>query len=311
VLSPGFATCSPMTDLKHISVCICTYKRHRFLKRLLDELNRQETQNLFTFSIVVADNDHLHSAEETVSEFAAVASIPVKYCVQPQQNIALARNRAVENAVGDFVAFIDDDEFPTSNWLLTLFKACHQYEVDGVLGPVKPHFEEAPPAWVVKGRFYERPTYPTGLVIDGRKGRTGNVLLKKHLFIGCEQPFRPDFLTGEDQDFFRRMIEKGHVFIWCNEAVAYEVVPPIRWKRAFMLRRALLMGQISSIEPTFGAMRVAKSIIAVASYTIALPFLLLLGQHLFMYYLLRLFNHAGILLALLGLNPVREPYVTE
>jgi glycosyltransferase involved in cell wall biosynthesis len=278
---------------------------------LLDELDHQETQNLFTYSIVVADNDSLQSANEAVSEFAATASVPVKYCVQPKQNIALTRNTAVENAGGDFVAFIDDDEFPTRTWLLTLFRACHKYDVDGVLGPVKPHFEEHAPAWVVKGRFYDRPTYPTGLVIDWRKGRTGNVLLKKHLFVGLEQPFRPDFLTGEDQDFFRRMIEKGHVFIWCNEAIAYEIVPPIRWKRAFMLRRALLMGKISSIEPSFGAKNIAKSIIAVASYTIALPILLLLGQHRFMNCLLRLCNHAGVLLALLGLNPVREPYVTE
>ena len=60
------------------------------------------------------------------------------------------------------------------------------------------------------------------------------------------QPFNPEFRQGEDQDFFRRMIDHGHVFIWCNEAVAYEVVPPIRWKRTFMLKRALLRGASES-----------------------------------------------------------------
>src|SRR6185503_18570005 len=109
---------------------------------------------------------------------------------------------------------------------------CQRYGVDGTLGPVKPYFEETPPDWVVKGKFYDRPTYPTGLVIDWRKGRTGNTLLKRGLVAGAEAPFRPDFLTGEDQDFFRRMIERGHRFVWCNEAVAYEIVPPLRWRRS-------------------------------------------------------------------------------
>src|SRR5437870_10029918 len=266
------------SETKHISVCICTYKRPRSLKRLLEELGGQDTNGLFTYSIVVADNDHLQSAKTVVRDFAAASSIPNKYCVEPLQNIALTRNNAIENANGDFVAFIDDDEFPTRRWLLTLFKACNEFGVDGVLGPVKRHFDEEPPKWVVKGKFYERPTYTTGFVIDWRKGRTNNVLLKKRIFAAGAQPFRPEFRTGEDQDFFRRMIEKGHVFIWCNEAVAYEAVPPIRWKRMFMLRRALLSGQMSSVPPTFGAINIAKSVLAVPIYTAGLPLALALGH---------------------------------
>jgi succinoglycan biosynthesis protein ExoM len=299
------------TDTKHISVCVCTYKRQDLLARLLTGLRDQQTSNLFTYSIVVADNDHLQSGKAITLRFAATSTIPTTYCVEPRQNIALARNMAVANASGDFVAFIDDDEFPTERWLHTLFKACNDYGVDGVLGPVKPHFDEEPPTWVVKGRFYDRPSYPTGFVIDWKKGRTGNVLLKKSLFGEEAQPFRPEFLSGEDQDFFRRMIDKGHVFIWCNEAVAYEVVPRIRWKRSFMLRRALLRGTVSLLDPTFGAFDIAKSAIAVPAYTVALPIALMLGQHRFMTCLVKLFDHLGKLLALLGIKPIRESYVTE
>lgn len=296
---------------KHISVCICTYKRPHLLKRLLDELDAQEENGLFTYSIVVTDNDHLQSARTVVSDFAAGSTIPVTYCVEPQQNISLARNKAIENAAGDFIAFIDDDEFPTKYWLLTLFNACNKYDVEGVLGPVRCHFDEKPPQWVVKGKFYERPTYPTGFVIDWRKGRTGNVLLKKHLFEAGEQPFSPEFHRAGDQDFFRRMIAKGHAFVWCNEAVAYEVVPPIRWTRAFMLRRALLRGTISLQHPTSRLRSIAKSVVAVPVYVIALPFSLLFGHHRFMNLLVRLFDHLGRLLTFVGIKPVKSQYVTD
>jgi glycosyltransferase involved in cell wall biosynthesis len=299
------------SDQAHVCVCICTYRRKHLLKRLLDALRDQDTQGLFTYSIVVVDNDELQSAQEVVSEFAGVSGIAIKYRVEPHQNIALARNKAIENVQGDYVAFIDDDEFPTRLWLVTLFNACARFSADGALGPVKPYFDSDPPQWIIDGKFYERPTYPTGLVIDGSKGRTGNVLMKRSVFSDAGPPFRPEFLTGEDQDFFRRMIEKGRVFIWCDEAVAYEVVPPVRWSRGFMLRRALLRGANSLLHPTCGALDIAKSVFAVPAYALISPVALILGQGRFMLCIVKLFDHLGKLLALVGIHPIKEAYITE
>jgi succinoglycan biosynthesis protein ExoM len=301
-----------MTDqTKHIGVCVCTYKRPQLLKRLLDGLGTQDTADLFTYSIVVVDNDQLRSAEPVVLAFAEASTIPVTYCVEPQQNISRARNRAIQNATGDFIAFIDDDEFSTENWLLTLYNACNKYDVAGVLGPVRRHFDEKPPNWIIKGNFYERQSYPTGFVIDWTKGRTGNVLLKRSVFEGLEQPFSPDFHRAGDQDFFRRMIEKGYLFTWCDEAVAYETVLPVRWTRTFMLKRALLRGTISLQHPTSRLRSITKSLLAVPVYTVALPFAFVLGQHRFMYVLVRLFDHLGKLLTFVGIKPVKSQLVTD
>ena len=295
---------------EHISVCICTYKRPHFLKRLLQELDHQDTGGLFTYSIVVSDNDQLKSAQQVVSEFAAKSIIKTVYCVEPQQNIALARNKALQYAKGDFVAFIDDDEFPISDWLLKLLKACYKHEADGVLGPVKPYFEGDPPKWLIKGRFWERPTYKTGFLIDSDNGRTGNVLLRKRVFKGEEHAFRPEFTISEDTDFFIRMIGKGYVFIWCNEAIVYESVPPMRFKPRFILRRALLRGKVSLNYPNYGARDTAKSLIAVVAYALMLPFLIILGQHMIMKYLEKMFDHLGRILTVLGINPIKDKYVT-
>src|SRR5260370_35466461 len=109
---------------KHVSVCICTYRRPHLLKRLLQTLEKQETDGLFTFSVVVADNDGGRSAESLVSDFAADTAIAITYCVQPQQNISLPRKTPIANATGDFIAYIDDDEFPAKRWMVTLFRRC-------------------------------------------------------------------------------------------------------------------------------------------------------------------------------------------
>jgi hypothetical protein len=51
---------------------------------------------------------------------------------------------------------------------------------------------------------------------------------------------------------------------------------------------------------------VARSLVAVPVYLAMLPFTLLWGQHVFMKYSIKLCDHAGRLLALVSLNPVRE-----
>lgn len=292
--------------LPQISVCVCTYKRPHSLKRLLGKLSRQETKGQFTYSIVVADNDCSGSARNVVEEFAATSSFPVIYCVEPQQNIALARNKAIAHAEGKFIAFIDDDEFPAEEWLWKLFETCHTFGAAGVLGPVKPFFLCHPPDWVLKGKLFDRPTYKTGHIIHWRQSRTGNALLRKEIFDGLDEVFRPQFgLGGEDVDFFERMAKRGHKFVWSNEADIYEVIPQNRCTRRYLLRRALLRGKNSMKREGNRVFSVGKSIVAIPVYALGLPLLFVLGHHHFMKYLIKCCDHAGKILEILGCNMIR------
>jgi succinoglycan biosynthesis protein ExoM len=289
----------------HISVCICTFRRPELLRRLLVALERQETDGSFTFSAVVSDNDSFCSARPVVAEFAANSKLEIVYCAEPRQNIALARNCALRHATGSYIAFIDDDEFPASDWLRHMLATCERLRVAGVLGPVRPHFDEPPPRWVIAGRFCERPEHPTGTVMAWNKSRTGNLLFRREIIQSVQEPFRAEFGTGgEDVDFFRRMMLLGHVFVWCNEAIAYELVPPSRWTRSYMLKRALLRGRNNF--KMRNARAVLKSAVAVPAYSLVLPGALLFGQHVFMKYGIKFCDHLGHVLAVLRLNPVKE-----
>ena len=260
------------------------------------------TSSLFSYEVVVVDNDSQRSAENTVRLFQLNREQKIIYDCEPEQNIALARNKAVEKAKGNLVAFIDDDEVPSRSWLINLYKACDEFHADGVLGPVVPNYEMPPPKWLVRGKFYERPSHRTGEVLDWTNTRTGNVMLRREIFDNEENLFRREFGSGgEDRDFFRRMIAKGFRFVWCAEAPVYEAVTAVRCTRSFMLRRALLRGQL----PHFTTVDYAKSLVAVPLYTAFLPFLFVAGHHLFMKYLIKNFDHIGRLLAFCGIygNP--------
>ena len=67
----------------------------------------------------------------------------------------------------------------------------------------------------------------------------------------------------------------------------------------------------SSSPTVIASGNLAKSIVAVPAYVAALPVALVLGHSRFMLVLVKLFDHLGKLLALMRINPVKEPYVTE
>ena len=155
-----------LTDItpvgNHISVCICTYKRPGLLANLLEKLQQQRTNDLFTYSVVVVDNDVNESAKTVVETFKQKSSFNIDYFVEPEQNISLARNKAVGSARGNFIAFIDDDEYPEPNWLLNFYKTLTDINADGVLGPVVPYYPDGIPKWIIKSKICEMPSHRTG-----------------------------------------------------------------------------------------------------------------------------------------------------
>jgi len=298
-----------------ICVCICTYKRPHFLEELLQLLDSQQSEDLFNYYVVVVDNDRLESGHSVVESERTKLRTTVLYFVEPDQNIAKARNRAIANSRGDFVAFIDDDEIPSPKWLLNMFKSQHRFQKAGVLGPVLPRYEIPPPGWLVRGRFYERPTHNTGHILTWEFTRTGNCLLRRDIFKeNGGDWFLPKFGSGgEDRDFFRRMLGRGHVFVWCNDAPVYEKVSRERMKISTLIKRALLRGKMVHGSQKGRPDKIIISLIALASYTLGLPFLFvmspLFGFDLFMKYLIKDCDHLGKLLALFNVDLVQEKYI--
>ena len=290
-----------MNENKQITVCICTYKRPERLARLLKKMDEQETGDLFEYSVSIVDNDQASSARQAVMDIKEEVKMPVEYCVEPEQNIALARNRALGTAKGDFIAFIDDDEIPDKDWLWNLFTALQQYQAEIVLGPVKPVFETQPPDWITRGKLCERETFKTGTIIkDGKFTRTGNVLFSRKVVDGREILFNPIFgkTGGEDGDFFRRCLKKEYRIIWCDEAIVYETVPPERFRRSYFLKRSILQGSsfAKSSKLKIISYDTVKSAAAIIIYTPALIVLMLTRHDLFMIYLIKYCYHAASLL---------------
>jgi glycosyltransferase involved in cell wall biosynthesis len=296
-----------------ISVCICTYRRMHLLPRLFDRLAVQKTGGEFDFSVVVVDNDSGATAREAVLQGAGSSGLQVVYDVEPERNFALVRNRAVRSAAGNYIAFIDDDEVPVEDWLYRMRLTARQYHADGALGPVKPRFDATPPDWLAKSGLCERPGHPTGMQMKWGQTRSGNALVHRSVFDQKGIWFDPRYAAGgEDKDFFKRAMNAGCRFVWCQEAAAYELVPPERQTKVYHLKRALLQGAISAKYDRESGRRLGnlglgiKTATAATVYTLLLPAFLLGGMHVFMKYLVKDCHHVSRLAAMMGRPLVKD-----
>jgi len=295
-----------MFSKDHISVCICTYKRPDLLHNLLRKLVGQNTKNLFTYSVVIVDNDINQSAQEIVSKVKKKEGININYFVEPEQNISLARNKAIQHVKGNLIAFIDDDEYPNDRWLINLYMALKKFKANGVFGSLSPVFEKTPPRWIKEGKFFDIDRPKTGTVLNWNETRTSNVLLTKNIFI--DNKFDPLFgrTGGEDTDFFKRVKDAGFKFISCKEAVVYQVVSQDRLKIKWGIKRALRVGmiyiKINNQGIILKMLALFDSFIKSLLLIIILPISSFFGKTVFIKYLYKLCANLGKVLGIFGFS---------
>lgn len=181
------------------------------------------------FEVIIVDNDAAQTSAAVTAEFVNT-SIPVRYFVEPEQNISRARNRTLAEAAADLIVTIDDDEVAAPDWLVELHKALLSFDADAVFGPVHSRFVEPPPQWIIDGGFFDYQPIPNGQAVPLKSTRTSNVMLKRSALPTQGKAFDENLgLTGgEDLDLFRRMHEQDATLIAAEFAVVHETVPAER-----------------------------------------------------------------------------------
>jgi succinoglycan biosynthesis protein ExoM len=226
-----------------VSVCLATYRRNEQLRAVLEDLTKQDR---FPDQVVVVDNDAHGGARPVVEQCrAAGAPFRIDYDVQPVPSIAITRNRTVELALGEWIAFIDDDERAPEGWLRQLLQAAETFRADGVLAPVEPQVPPTAPAWIRRGRFYDFTHQPEGAEVPLLRMRFGNVLLRAERLRAEPGPFDPNLglMAGEDVDLLVRLARKGAKIVWSETAPVFEPVESERLSLRWLLLRGFSGGQ--------------------------------------------------------------------
>ncbi|MEE9320483.1 MAG: glycosyltransferase [Granulosicoccus sp.] len=221
-------------------LCICTYRRPEGLALLLDSLRLLDTTD--EFEVVVVDNDAKGEGLAVCHSLADNYPYPLHALSALEPGISPARNSAASKALElapDFIAFLDDDEWPEQNWLKELIRVLTSSNADVVGGPTVSVF---PAGQLPAGQEY----YGADLGLpDGAMCQlqaAGNFLIRRQTLTTLgPQFFDPDFAHsgGEDLAFFTQLSQQGAKMNWAANAIVHESVPDSRLSHAWLRRRVV------------------------------------------------------------------------
>jgi glycosyltransferase involved in cell wall biosynthesis len=131
------------------TVAIRTYNGEKLLPALLDRLRSQVGTEKFSWEIVIVDNNSSDETASVIQQYQASWPIafPLKYFFEAEQGAATARQRAIREAQGVFITFLDDDNYPSENWVAECYAFAIAHPKMGACGSqIHGEYEVEPPA---------------------------------------------------------------------------------------------------------------------------------------------------------------------
>jgi glycosyltransferase involved in cell wall biosynthesis len=180
--------------------------------------------------VVVVDNTMTGELRELIDDYTN-RDPRIRYVHQPCKGFSHARNTGVEQAVGVYVAFLDDDEEACAGWAAALLRQAHRGGY-AVFGPIRASFD-APLDYPEAGRLFSRNLgCRDGSDVTRYRAYlgTGNSLFHRDVCF-TSRPFFAIELNrfgGEDSEFFMRLVDRGVRLIWAADALVVEHVPSHR-----------------------------------------------------------------------------------
>lgn len=226
-----------------ISVVIPTSGRWELVRDCLQALARQS--RLPDEVLLVCDGPGSAPPEDLAGELGG----RLRVVTRERGGVALARNTGIEQAVGDIVAFTDDDALVSEGWLAALEACLADPGVAGVGGPVLPLWQSPPPAWIEAS---SRARGCLGLLDLGPSRRrldpesdflVGSNCAYRKTVLSAQNGFRAVVacpgvgVCGEDFELSRR-IARAQTVLYEPAAAVHHRITAERMSRRFVLQRA-------------------------------------------------------------------------
>lgn len=241
-----------------LTVAICTYNRARLLERTLHELNLMQRPSGVEVEFLLINNGSSDATRIVAAQ--APLALELRVIDEHRPGLSNARNRAIDEATGDYICWTDDDVLVSTDWLVAYAEAMRAYPAADVLGgPVEPWFPTPPPEWLQRGIEHVGPAY--AIVHHGME----TIPLTRDLTpFGANMAFRAavqreyrydptlgrspnSMLSGEETAVVRAMLADGRIGRWVPRAVVRHFIPPERQSREYLARYYEAHGELVAI----------------------------------------------------------------
>ncbi|MEM9265058.1 MAG: hormogonium polysaccharide biosynthesis glycosyltransferase HpsE [Cyanobacteria bacterium P01_F01_bin.13] len=130
------------------SVAIRLYNSASILPKILDALNAQTISDAINWEVIIVDNNSSDGTADIVQAYQSTWNVcSLRYVLETRQGASFARRRAILEAKGGWVGFLDDDNIPSLNWVQSAYDFGKTHPQAAAFGSqIHPRYEVAPPA---------------------------------------------------------------------------------------------------------------------------------------------------------------------
>lgn len=238
-----------------LSVCICTHDRPRYLRDCLDGLRRQ-TVGRDRFALILVDSASSPSASADLAGLAVQHDARLIRLDHP--GVSLARNAGAWAARTQFIAYIDDDAIPATDWVESILTAIAQPGHPPALigGRILPKWEAPLPGWwpaslrgVLSIIEHEgRGEYRTASVPQGLEPYAANMvvhvlsLLAAGGFGGAIGRYGQSLLSDEEVQLAWMLQDAGYSVRYDSRITVFHQIQARRLEPAWLLSRLYWQG---------------------------------------------------------------------
>lgn len=234
-----------MTSTYTYTIALCTHNHADRLARTLADLSAL-TLPRAPWELVIIDNASRDETPQVLGRHQWPAMWEVRVIREERLGLSNARNRAIQEACGEYIIFIDDDETPDSDWLCAYERLIEAKRPDAFGGRIRVLFEDIRPAWLQDdllgflgelNRFdsITQLTVPTTSFFGGNFGFRKSVIDRVGGFDAMLGRKGTDNTGGEEVDFYRRLLSAGFWVWWTHEAVIYHRIQAVKLSRRYFL----------------------------------------------------------------------------
>lgn len=242
-----------------ITVAICTYNRAHYLEDTLRDLAAQ-TEEPSQFEILVINNNSQDETSGVCSRFSEThRDIRFRWVNEEKQGLSHARNRAVNEAAGSYLLYIDDDVHLEKDFLEQAIRCVDLVSgLTCVGGRIFVTFDDTEPDWIpdelmpmfgLHDLGDEMKKYPSGNFPRG-----GNMLIHKNLFrrIGLFDTnlgrTGPVLSGSEEKDFFDKVRKSGVEPWYVPRLVLWHRIGKRRLDRDYLKKQSAGIGRSERVR---------------------------------------------------------------
>lgn len=197
-----------------VSVIIPTYNRAGYLREAVQSVL---DQSFHDFEIIIVDDGSLDATREVAKNFE---DNRIRYYYQANSGRSIARNRGLELAEGDYIAFLDDDDLYLPNKILCqLLYLENEPEVDLVVSGSQIIDENGKLISVLR-TWEVQPTLTLLSCLYACPIHTCAILIRRRSLLNFGIWFDPEMTLAEDSDFLIRLLYAGARFSWLSQIVS-------------------------------------------------------------------------------------------